>query len=78
MNIFGCTLQYCYIKFINNESTYGMWILVHHNLCLYFVKKIMQTLILDHFIAVSNHNCIFPYQLIYVKCKFFSVQSCYK
>ena len=43
-----------------------------------FVKKIMQTLILDHFIAVSNHNCIFPYQLIYVKRKLFSVQSRYK
>ena len=28
-----------------------------------FVKKIMQTLILDHFIAVSNHNCIFPYKM---------------
>ena len=43
-----------------------------------FVKKTMQTLILDHFIAVSNHKCIFPYQLIYVKCKLFSVQSRYK
>ena len=43
-----------------------------------FVEKIMQTLIFDHFIAVSNHNCIFPYKVIYVKCKFFSVQSRYK
>ena len=44
-----------------------------------FVKKIMQTLILDHLIAVSNHYiCIFPYKVIYVKCKFFSVQSRYK
>ena len=43
-----------------------------------FVKKIMQTQILDHLIAVSNHNCIFPYKVIYVKCKFFSVQSRYK